>query len=114
MIMGRYAKHGELLQKRTKCQTVYIYNEMGFLQLPPEMKLCAIGGRFVALRIPFMQIQNLPWAVEKLISGSAVTMPVDIASTFNILPINNSYNKIQNKKNKRCEFNDNIYGQWLC
>ena len=88
---------------------------MGFVEQPPELYLYPIEGRFVALRIPFMQIWGLSCGGQKLVHGKIVNVPVDNAPALNVLPRNISSTDTVTIKFKRkkaykwCEFKENIW-----
>ena len=69
--------------------TQSLYNKMGFLEQPSELKLYAMEDRPLAVRIPFMQILDLPCGGQKLVCGDIVHVPVDIAPMFKEKIINN-------------------------
>ena len=67
-----------------------IYNEMGFVEQPPELTLYSMEERLVEFKIPFMQIRDLPCGWQKLVHRNIVNMSLDTAQTVNVLPRNMS------------------------
>ena len=53
---------------------------------PPELNLHQLEERFIALRIPFMQIRELPRGGQYSLKGNVINVPVDIQPTKNCLP----------------------------
>ena len=58
---------------------------MGFVQELSELNLYPMEERPVAMKIPFIQFQNLPCSGQKLVSGNLINVPDEIAPTANIL-----------------------------
>ena len=53
---------------------------------PPELDLHQLEERLIALRIPFMQIRELPCGGQYSRKGHVIKVPVDIQPTVNSLP----------------------------
>ena len=53
---------------------------------PPELNLHQPEERIIALRIPFMQIRELPRGGQYALKRNVITVPVDIQPTINSLP----------------------------
>ena len=53
---------------------------------PPELNLHQLEERLIALRIPFMQIRELPRGGQYSLKGNVINVPVDIQPTINCLP----------------------------
>ena len=52
---------------------------------PPELNLHQLEERLIALRIPFMQIRELPRGGQYFLRGNVINMPVDVQTTINCL-----------------------------
>ena len=63
-------------------------NKLMFPVKPPELELHQLEERLIALRIPFMQIRELPVGGQKMVRGNVVNVPIDINKTVNSLPRN--------------------------
>ncbi|XP_033741835.1 uncharacterized protein LOC117328415 [Pecten maximus] len=61
-------------------------NKVFFPQKPAELNLHQLEERLIALRIPFMQIRELPRGGQLSIHGNVVNVPVDIQPTIKALP----------------------------
>ena len=53
---------------------------------PPELDLHQLEERLIALRIPFMQIRELPRGGQYSLKGNVINVPVDILATVSCLP----------------------------
>ena len=53
---------------------------------PPELNLHQLEKRLISLRIPFMQIRELPRGGQYCLKGNVINVPVDIQPTVNCLP----------------------------
>ena len=53
---------------------------------PQELNLHQLEERLIALRIPFMQIRELPRGGQYSLKGNVINVPVDIQPTINCLP----------------------------
>ena len=51
-----------------------------------RVKLASARKRLIALRIPFMQIRELPSGGQYSLKGNVINVPVDIQTTINCLP----------------------------
>ena len=63
-----------------------VANGMKWQNKPPELNLHQLEERFIALRIPFMQIRELPCGGQHSFKGNVINIPVDIQATINCLP----------------------------
>ena len=61
-------------------------NGMKWPDKPDELQLYALEERLVSLRIPFMQIRELPRGGQYSVRGNVVNVPVDIQPTLAALP----------------------------
>ncbi|CAC5363291.1 unnamed protein product [Mytilus coruscus] len=59
---------------------------MGFPQRPKELNLYPLEERLLSLRIPFMQIRQLPRGGQLSVKGNVVNVPVEVQPTINSLP----------------------------
>ena len=81
---------------------------------PPELNLHQLEERLIALRIPFMQIRELPRGGQYSLKGNVINVPVDIQPTINSLPRPMDENftvAIQLKKKlsyKKVDFKENV------
>lgn len=57
-----------------------------FPPVPPQLGLCQLEERLVALRIPFMQLRELPRGGQLSVRGNVVNVPSDVNTTVNMLP----------------------------
>ena len=65
-----------------------VKNGMFFPQKPPELELHQLEERLVSLRIPFMQLRELPRGGQYCLKGNVVNVPVDVSPTIHALPRN--------------------------
>ncbi|XP_062584589.1 uncharacterized protein LOC134246276, partial [Saccostrea cucullata] len=72
--------------KESRTPKLSIANGMTWLQKPSELNLLPLEERLVSLRIPFMQIRELPRGGQYSVKGNVVNVPVDIQPTINSLP----------------------------
>jgi hypothetical protein len=72
--------------KSGKVPKLAVVNGMMFPPKPPELELYQLEERLIALRIPFMQIRQLPRGSQLSIKGSVVNVPTDVQTTVNSLP----------------------------
>ena len=63
-----------------------VANGMKWPDKPPELNLHQLEERLIALRIPFMQIRELPRGGQYSLKGNVINVPVDIQPTINSLP----------------------------
>ena len=61
-------------------------NGMKWPNRPPELDLHQLEERLIALRIPFMQIKELPRGSQYSLKGNFINVPVDIQPTVSCLP----------------------------
>ena len=100
--------------KLNKIPRLSIANKMGFPNRPKELELYPLEERLISLRIPFMQIHQLPRGGQFCIKGNVVNVPVDIQPTINSLPrtLNQSGTiSVKLKKKlafKGCDFKENV------
>ena len=72
--------------KKGKIPRLSLANGLGFPVKPPELYLHNLEERLVALRIPFMQIRELPRGGQIAIKGQVINVPVDIQPIIATLP----------------------------
>ena len=63
-----------------------VANGMKWPYKPPELNLHQLEEQLIALRIPFMQIRELPRGGQYSLKGNVINVPVDIQPTINCLP----------------------------
>ena len=63
-----------------------VSNGMKWPDKPPELNLHQLEERLIALRIPFMQIRELPRGGQYSLKGNVINVPVDIQPAINCLP----------------------------
>ena len=63
-----------------------VANGMKWQDKPLELNLHQLEERLIALRIPFMQIRELPRGGQYSLKGNVINVPVDIQPTINCLP----------------------------
>ena len=63
-----------------------VLNGMTLSQKPPELNLCNLEERLIALRIPFMQIPCLGAGGQYSLKGSVINVPAQIEPTIRALP----------------------------
>ena len=63
-----------------------VANGMKWPKRPPELDLHQLEERLIALRIPFMQIRELPRGGRYSLKGNVINVPVDIQPTVSCLP----------------------------
>ena len=99
-----------------ECKTpkLSVANGMKWPDKPPELNLHQLEERLIALRIPFMQIRELPRGGQYSLKGNVINVPVDIQPTINCLPRPMDENftvAIQLKKKlsyKKVDFKENV------
>ena len=69
-----------------KIPKLSLLNGMCWPQKPNELNLFPLEERLIALRIPFMQIRELPRGRQLSIKGNIVNVPVNIQPVVNALP----------------------------
>ncbi|VDI56073.1 Hypothetical predicted protein [Mytilus galloprovincialis] len=87
---------------------------MGFPQRPKELNLYPLEERLLSLRIPFMQIRQLPRGGQLSVKGNVVNVPVEVQPTINSLPHTLEKSgtisvKLKKKLEfKKCDFSENV------
>ena len=69
-----------------KIPKLSVANGMKWPIKPPELNIHQLEERLIALRIPFMQIRELPLGGQYSLKGNVINVPVDIQPTINCLP----------------------------
>ena len=98
----------------SKLPKLSVANGMKWPDKPPELNLHQLEERLIALRIPFMQIRELPRGGQYSLKGNVINVPVDIQPTINSLPRPMDENftvAIQLKKKlsyKKVDFKENV------
>ena len=69
-----------------KVPKLSVANGMKWPDKPPELDLHQLEERLVSLRIPFMQIRELPRGRQYSLKGNVINVPVDIQPTVSCLP----------------------------
>ena len=97
-----------------KVPKLSVANGMEWPDKPPELDLHQLEERLVSLRIPFMQIRELPRGGQYSLKGNVINVPVDIQPTVSCLPRPMDENftiAIQLKKKlsyKKVDFKENV------
>ncbi|XP_053402924.1 uncharacterized protein LOC123548901 [Mercenaria mercenaria] len=97
-----------------KVPKLSVLNGMKWPVKPKELELFALEERLIALRIPFMQLRELPRGRQLSIKGNVVNVPVDIQPVVNALPRPFDENvtvpvKLKKKMSfKSCAFSENV------
>ena len=100
--------------KERKCPKLSVANGMKWPDKPAELNLHQLEERLIALRIPFMQIRELPRGGQYSLKGNVINVPVNIQPTINCLPRPMDENftvAIQLKKKlsyKKVDFKENV------
>ena len=100
--------------RENKPPKLSVANGMQWPDKPPELNLHQLEERLLALRIPFMQIRELPRGGQYSLKGNVINVPVDIQPTINCLPRPMDENftvAIQLKKKlsyKKVDFKENV------
>ncbi|KAL5006836.1 hypothetical protein ScPMuIL_015642 [Solemya velum] len=100
--------------KKSKVPRLSIANKMGFPVKPKELELFPLEERLISLRIPFMQIHELPRGGQLCVKGNVVNVPVDIQPTIQSLPRRMDQAgtvPVKLKKRlayKKCDFSENV------
>ncbi|XP_033764354.1 uncharacterized protein LOC117345389 [Pecten maximus] len=102
-----------LALKNGKMPTLSTVNQISFPDKPVELDLHQLEERLVALRIPFMQMRELPRGGQLSIHGNVVNVPVDIQPTIKALPrqFEQTTIPVRIKRKmcyKKCEFTENV------
>ncbi|XP_071855229.1 uncharacterized protein [Apostichopus japonicus] len=69
-----------------KIPPLSLNNNMKFVTIPKELQLHSLEEKLVALRIPFMQIRELPRGQQLNLKGNVVNVAADVSSTCRLLP----------------------------
>ena len=72
--------------RNSKVPKLSVVNGMKLPEKPRELDLHQLEERLIALRIPFMQIRDLPRGGQYSLKGNVINVPVDIQATVNCLP----------------------------
>ncbi|XP_065944329.1 trichohyalin-like [Magallana gigas] len=72
--------------RENKIPKLSVLNGMSWPSKPKELNLLPLEERLVSLRIPFMQIRELPRGGQYSVKGNIVIVPVDVQPTVNSLP----------------------------
>ena len=100
--------------KDHKVPKLSVANGMKWPNKPPELDLHQLEESLIGLRIPFMQIRELPRGGQYSLKGNVINVPVDIQPTVNSLPRPMDENftiAIQLKKKvsyKKIDFKENV------
>lgn len=85
-----------------------VLNGMVWTEKPTELNLFTLEERLVSLRIPSMQIREIPRGRQYSVKGYVVNVPVDIQPTINSLP-----RILDEKYNNTCEVKKNFLSNVL-
>ena len=97
-----------------KVPKLSVANGMKWPDKPPELDLHQLEERLISLRIPFMQIRELPRGGQYSLKGNVINVPVDIQPTVSCLPRPMDENftiAVQLKKKlsyKKVDFKENV------
>ena len=100
--------------RESKPPKLSVANGIKWPDKPPELNLYQLEERLIALRIPFMQIRELPRGGQYSLKGNVINVPVDIQPTINCLqrPMDENFTvAIQLKKKlsyKKVDFKENV------
>ncbi|XP_078328660.1 uncharacterized protein LOC144623788 [Crassostrea virginica] len=100
--------------KEDKIPKLSVLNGMKWPCKPKELELFPLEERLVSLRIPFMQIRELPRGGQYSVKGNIVNVPVDIQPTVNSLPRKLDENvtvPVRLKKRlsyQKCDYHENV------
>ena len=106
----------DMALKNKKIPSISVRNKVCFPPKPQELDLYQLEERLVALRIPFMQMRELPRGGQFSIHGNVVNVPVDIQPTIKVLPhtLEKTTIPVKLKRKlvyKRAEISENIRPQ---
>ncbi|XP_061170324.1 uncharacterized protein LOC133179634 [Saccostrea echinata] len=97
-----------------KVPKLSVLNGMIWPPKPRELNLFPLEERLISLRIPFMQIRELPRGGQYSVKGNVVNVPVDIQPTVNSLPRKMDENitvPVKLKKRlcyQKCDYHENV------
>ncbi|XP_062602358.1 uncharacterized protein LOC134264070, partial [Saccostrea cucullata] len=97
-----------------KIPKLSVLNGMTWPPKPRELDLFSLEERLISLRIPFMQIRELPRGGQYSVKGNIVNVPVDIQPTVNSLPRKMDENitipvKLKKKLSyQKCDYHENV------
>ena len=97
-----------------KVPKLSVANGMKWPEKPPELDLHQLEERLISLRIPFMQIRELPRGGQYSLKGNVINVPVNIQPTVSCLPRPMDENftiAVQLKKKlsyKKVDFKENV------
>ena len=97
-----------------KVPKLSVLNGMEWPTKPKELDLFPLEERLIALRIPFMQIRELPRGRQLSVKGNVVNVPVDIQPVIDALPRPFNENvtvavKLKKRMSfKSCAFSENV------
>ena len=100
--------------RQKKIPKLSVLNGMMWPLKPMELDLFPLEERLVSLRIPFMQIRELPRGGQYSVRGNIVNVPVDIQPTENSLPRKLDENvtvpvKLKKKLSyQKCDYHENV------
>eukprot|EP00105_Crassostrea_gigas_P014661 XP_011431404.1 PREDICTED: uncharacterized protein LOC105331065 [Crassostrea gigas] len=100
--------------RENKIPKLSVFNGMMWPLKPVELDLFPLEERLVSLRIPFMQIRELPRGGQYSVRGNIVNVPVDIQPTVNSLPRKLDENvtvpvKLKKKLSyQKCDYHENV------
>ena len=97
-----------------KVPKLSVANGMKWPDKPPELDLHQLEERLISLRIPFMQIRELPRGGQYSLKGNVINVPVDIQPTVSChpRPMDETFTiAVQLKKKlsyKKVDFKENV------
>ena len=97
-----------------KVPKLSVANGMKWPDKPPELDLHQLEERLISLRIPFMQIRELPRGGQYSLKGNIINVPVDIQPIVSCLPrpLDENFTiAVQLKKKlsyKKVDFKENV------
>ena len=100
--------------KKNKVPKLSVLNGMKWRNKPAQLNLHPLEERLISLRIPFMQIRELPRGRQYCVKGNVINVPVEIQPTVNALPRQMDENftipvKLKKKLSyKKCDFTENV------
>ena len=100
--------------KKNKVPKLSVLNGMKWPNKPAQLNLHPLEERLISLRIPFMQIRELPRGRQYCVKGNVINVPVEIQPTVNALPRQMDENftipvKLKKKLSyKKCDFTENV------